>query len=137
MNKEDLEEGTVFSPRFDEKGLIPCVTVCAETEKVLMVAYMNDDALRKTLTTREAHYWSRSRKSLWHKGSTSGYVQDVQSLHTDCDQDCLVMAVKVRKPDGSKNAEGTCHTGRETCFYRHVDLDSAARGKMVLAFDDE
>ena len=136
MNKEDLEEGTVFSPRFDEKGLIPCVTVCAETDKVLMVAYMNEDALQKTLSTREGHYWSRSRQSLWHKGATSGYVQDVQSLHTDCDQDCLVMSVIVRKPDHSEQEEGTCHTGRKTCFYRRVDLDKGAQGRPALTFDE-
>ena len=107
-----LEEGTAFRPRFDRDGLIACVTVDDRDGAVLMLAHMNDEALRLTLQTGVAHYWSRSRRSLWRKGDTSGQVQAVVELRTDCDQDALLMRV-VPGGDG-----GACHTGRRSCFYR-------------------
>lgn len=116
--KTDIEEGLVFTPHFDAQGLIPCITVCAQSGAVLMMAYMNAEALEKTLSSRQAHYWSRSRAALWHKGASSGAVQDVVSLSVDCDQDCLLLRVRVRA--GHENE--TCHTGRKTCFYRSVDF---------------
>jgi phosphoribosyl-AMP cyclohydrolase len=118
-NKKTLEEGLVFTPRYNEHGLIPCITISAKTGHVLMLAYMNTEALSKTLETREAHYWSRSRNELWHKGATSGHVQRVVGMRTDCDQDALLISVVM-------DDETSCHTGRESCFYRSVDLENAS-----------
>ena len=113
--KRALEEGANFLPRFDAQGLIVCVTIEAGTREVLMVAYMNRLALEKTIETGEAHYWSRSRQSLWRKGETSGQLQPVVSLSVDCDQDALVLEVE---PQGDG---GACHTGRKSCFYRKLE----------------
>ena len=120
-----LEEGTAFTPRFDAAGLITCVTVEARTGAVLMVAHMNAEALRETLRTGVVHYWSRSRGRLWRKGDTSGQVQRLKSMRTDCDQDALLLAVEVGG-DG-----GCCHTGRRSCFYREVE--SGGSGLRVVA----
>ncbi|WP_290818896.1 phosphoribosyl-AMP cyclohydrolase [Aquidulcibacter sp.] len=109
-----LERGLDLMPRFDADGLIPAVAQSAETGEVLMLAWMNGEALRLTLETGIAHYWSRSRQSLWKKGETSGQVQHVQELRIDCDQDAVVMKVKV---DGDG---GCCHVGFQSCFYRAV-----------------
>lgn len=119
IGKRALEEGVVFAPKFDANGLIVCVTVEAATRKVLMVAYMNRLALDKTVETGFAHYWSRSRQSLWRKGDTSGQTQKVVSLQIDCDQDALLLAVEVGG-DGK-----ACHTGRKSCFYRALDQNGA------------
>jgi phosphoribosyl-AMP cyclohydrolase len=118
----EIEEGRSFSPRFDAQGLVVCVTTEAATGEVLMVAYMNALALEKTIETGIAHYWSRSRQSLWRKGDTSGQVQKVVSLKVDCDQDALLLAVE---PGGDGKA---CHTGRKSCFYRRLGPD----GRLVL-----
>jgi phosphoribosyl-AMP cyclohydrolase len=111
-----IEESTRFTPRFDEHGFIPCITVDAESGAVLMVAWMNADALQQTLETGFVHYWSRSRQQLWRKGESSGAVQRVVEIMTDCDQDVLLVRAAV------KDRAGTCHTGRPTCFYRTVPL---------------
>jgi phosphoribosyl-AMP cyclohydrolase len=111
-----LEEGTAFAPRFDDHGLITVVTVEAGTNDVLMVAHMNADTLSLTLETGIAHYWSRSRKAVWKKGETSGEVQQLVELRTDCDQDCLVMVVR------QTGRGAACHTGRKSCFYRRVSV---------------
>jgi len=116
MDKQELEEGTSFSPRFDEKGLIPCITLEHSSGEVLMLAYMNEESLTKTLETGEMHYFSRSRGTLWHKGATSGEIQKLIELGTDCDQDALLARVKVMS-DPPK----ACHTGRKSCFYRVID----------------
>ncbi|ODT67832.1 MAG: phosphoribosyl-AMP cyclohydrolase [Pelagibacterium sp. SCN 63-23] len=117
-----LEEGSVFAPRFDAQGLITVVTVEAGTNMVLMVAHMNAETLALTIETGIAHYWSRSRQAIWKKGETSGEVQEVVELSTDCDQDCLVMSVR------QTGRGAACHTGRKTCFYRSVTLaDGQAR----------
>ncbi len=113
-SKTDLEEGIVFTPRFDADGLIGCITTDARDGTVLMFAYMNAEALRLTLDTGIAHYWSRTRQSLWRKGDTSGRQQTVREIRTDCDQDVLLLKVD---PAGDGNA---CHTGRRSCFYRRV-----------------
>ncbi len=113
-DKKAIEEGLVFTPRFDASGLIVCVTVEAGTNAPLMVAYMNEEALRLTRETGIAHYWSRSRKALWRKGDTSGQTQQVVEMRVDCDQDAILLAVK---PGGDG---GACHTGRKSCFYRRV-----------------
>ena len=111
------EETTEFKPKFDDSGLITCVTIEADTGHVLMVAYMNEAALDKTLETGEMYYWSRSRGELWHKGAGSGQILKLQELRTDCDQDCLLAIVT--QPQKS----GVCHTGRHSCFYRRVGDD--------------
>jgi phosphoribosyl-AMP cyclohydrolase len=110
----DIEEGTAFTPRFDAAGLITAVVTDARDGELLMVAHMNAQALQLTIDTGIAHYWSRSRKSLWKKGETSGNLQTVVELGTDCDQDALWLKVRVAG-DGP-----TCHTGRRSCFYRRV-----------------
>jgi phosphoribosyl-AMP cyclohydrolase len=116
-DKKQLEEGGAFAPRFDAAGLIVCVTVEAATNEPLMVAYMNAESLKLTLETGVAVYWSRSRKSLWRKGDTSGQTQRVVELRVDCDQDALLLRVEAGG-DG-----GACHTGRKSCFYRSVGPD--------------
>jgi len=113
-DKHDNEEGAVFAPRFDSSGLVTAVVTDARDGQLLMVAHMNADALKLTLDTGIAHYWSRSRKSLWKKGETSGNLQTVVEMRTDCDQDALWLKVTVAS-DGL-----TCHTGRRSCFYRKV-----------------
>ncbi|MBX3581023.1 MAG: phosphoribosyl-AMP cyclohydrolase [Rhizobiaceae bacterium] len=121
-----LEEGTAFSPRFDANGLITAVVTDASDGTVLMLAHMNAQALALTLETGIAHYWSRSRNSLWKKGETSGNLQHVVEMRTDCDQDAVVLSVKVSGHDA------TCHTGRRSCFYRTVRL---VDGKAILFSD--
>lgn len=116
-----IEETTSFTPRFNEAGLLPVVAQEGGTGRVLMVAWANREAVDLTLETGEAHYWSRSRSEMWHKGATSGNVQKVIRVLTDCDQDTLIYEVQQQGP--------ACHTGRETCFYREVTaegLSSAA-----------
>lgn len=125
-NKTAIEEGAIFSPKFDASGLIVCVTMEAATREVLMVAYMNQLALDKTLETGVAHYWSRSRQALWRKGDTSGQVQKVLSLRVDCDQDALLLDVEAGG-DGK-----ACHTGRKSCFYRRVETRD---GQKRLVFE--
>ncbi len=113
-----IEETTALCPRYDAAGLITCVTV-DRRDRVLMVAHMNAEALHLTLDTGTMHYWSRSRGRLWRKGDTSGQVQRLVELRTDCDQDTILARVEVGG-DG-----GACHTGRRTCFYRRVVVDAA------------
>ena len=113
-DKHDNEEGAVFAPRFDSSGLVTAVVTDARDGQLLMVAHMNADALKLTLDTGIAHYWSRSRKSLWKKGETSGNLQTVVEMRTDCDQDALWLKVTVA------SGGPTCHTGRRSCFYRKV-----------------
>ncbi|HLH11034.1 MAG TPA: phosphoribosyl-AMP cyclohydrolase [Methylovirgula sp.] len=118
VTKHELEEGKVFTPRFDRDGLIGCIVIDAHDGAVLMFAYMNEEALRLTLETGIAHYWSRSRQSLWRKGDTSGQQQKVKEIRTDCDQDVLLLKVE---PAGDG---GACHTGRRSCFYRRLAASS-------------
>ena len=124
-DKHLLEEGDQFTPRFDEAGLVVCVTTEAGTGAVLMVAYMNRDALIETLATGIVTYWSRSRRQLWRKGETSGQIQHLVEMRTDCDQDTLVLRVEVGG-DG-----GACHTGRHSCFYRRVERDANGSVRLV------
>jgi phosphoribosyl-AMP cyclohydrolase len=114
-SKQALEQGETLSPRFDETGLIAAIATHAETGEVLMFAWMNAEALARTLETGEAHYFSRSRNELWHKGATSGQVQLVDEMRVDCDQDAIWMKVR---PQGDG---GACHTGARSCFYRVVE----------------
>jgi phosphoribosyl-AMP cyclohydrolase len=111
----ELERGAVLSPRFDANGLIACVATHAETGEVLMLAWMNAEALSLTVRTAEAHYFSRSRNALWKKGETSGQVQVVEEMRIDCDQDAVWIKVRPRG-DG-----GACHVGFRSCFYRVIE----------------
>ena len=115
LSHDDLEEGTIFAPRFDAHGLITVVTIEETTNDVLMVAHMNAETLGLTLQTGIAHYWSRSRQSIWTKGETSGELQEVAELRVDCDQDCIVMTVR------QTGRGAACHTGRKSCFFRRVE----------------
>nr|WP_246175593.1 phosphoribosyl-AMP cyclohydrolase [Bradyrhizobium paxllaeri] len=121
----EREEGLTFQPKFDASGLVTCVATDAATGNVLMVAHMNDEALRKTIATGEAWYFSRSRNALWRKGETSGQTQRVVEMRTDCDQDAVWIRVE--------QTGAACHTGRLSCFYRKVD---AADGGTRLLFVD-
>ena len=117
-----LEQGQVLAPRFDANGLIAAVATHATTGEVLMLAWMNAEALEATLATGEAHYFSRSRGELWHKGATSGQVQIVDEIRIDCDQDAVWMRVR---PQGDG---GACHTGAVSCFYRAIEGGKLVRG---------
>jgi phosphoribosyl-AMP cyclohydrolase len=107
-----LEHGAAITPRFDANGLVACVATHAHTGEVLMLAWMNAEALALTLQTGQAHYYSRSRQALWKKGETSGQIQTVRELRIDCDQDAVWIKVE---PQGDG---GACHTGARSCFYR-------------------
>ena len=119
-NKESLEHGKTLTPNFDANGLIAAIAQHAETNEVLMIGFMNADALHLTLEVGEAHYFSRTRQEIWHKGETSGQVQVITELRVDCDQDAILMKVM---PEG---AGGACHTGFRSCFYRVFE-----NGKLV------
>jgi phosphoribosyl-AMP cyclohydrolase len=123
-----IEETDRFRPRFDAAGLMPCIAVDAATGEVLMLAWVNAVALAETLATGTAHYWSRSRRRLWKKGETSGAVQRIVEVRTDCDQDAILYRVEVAR------REATCHTGRTTCFYRRVRLGEGSLDRP-LEFD--
>lgn len=118
-SKTELERGTVLAPRFDASGLVAAVATHADTGEVLMFAWMNAEALKLTVETRVAHYFSRSRGELWKKGETSGQLQLVEEVRVDCDQDAVW--IKVR-PQGDG---GACHVGFRSCFYRIVGEDGA------------
>ncbi len=124
-DKIALEEGTALTPRFDSNGLITAVVTDVTDGTVLMVAHMNSEALALTISTATAHYYSRSRKALWKKGESSGNLQTVHEILTDCDQDALVLKVSVGGHDAS------CHTGRRSCFYRRIELGSDPANLVV------
>ncbi len=124
-HSHDVEEGLSFQPKFDASGLVTCVATDAGNGDVLMVAHMNDEALRKTVATGEAWYYSRSRRKLWKKGESSGHVQRVVEMRMDCDQDAVWIKVE--------QAGAACHTGRRSCFYRAVTGES---GEAKLTFVD-
>jgi phosphoribosyl-AMP cyclohydrolase len=122
---KNIEEGLGFVPKFDSNGLITAIAQDAATGQVLMVAYMNDEALGLTLTTGNAVYYSRSRKKLWRKGEESGHVQKVKEVLVDCDQDCLILKVAVD--------QGQCHVGYQSCFYRKVKAGTTEQLELVAA----
>lgn len=128
LSHDALEEGDLFAPRFDDKGLVTAIAVEASSGAVLMVAHMNAEALSQTLETGEVHYFSRSRGKLWKKGETSGEVQKLIEIRTDCDQDALVVVVE------QTGRGAACHTGRKTCFYRRVTVEG---GEAKLADSGE
>jgi len=123
-DNKQIESGDDFAPKFDEQGLIPCITTHAETGEVLMFAYMNDLALTETIRTGYVHYWSRSRGKLWKKGESSGMSQKVTQMLTDCDQDCIVVKAVVGAATTDPNTQASCHVGYRNCFYREVPTGS-------------
>ena len=114
-NIKEVEEGKYLSPKFDENSLIPVITTDTQTGDILMHGYMNEEALKKTIETREAHYWSRSRKKIWHKGQISGFVQKVKEIRIDDDQDSVWLSVDIGNG-------ASCHVGYRSCFYRSIPL---------------
>ena len=131
---EQVEEGSDLAPRFDDRGLITAVTTDATSGELLMQGYMNSDALDLTIRTGEAHYWSRSRQALWHKGATSGFVQRVRELLIDDDQDCIWLRVDVA-------GGASCHVGYRSCFYRRIPtasefLQRERDGRIDLVWTD-
>ena len=124
---EQVEEGNDLAPKFDANGFIPCVTTDYHSGEVLMVAVMNQEALRRTIETGEAHYFSRSRQQLWHKGATSGLVQKVVEMRIDDDQDCVWLRVEVA-------GGASCHVGYRSCFYRKVPVGPERKAGMALEF---
>ena len=130
-NIKEVEEGKYLSPKFDEYGLIPVITTDFKTGDILMHGYMNDEALRKTIESREAHYWSRSRNKIWHKGQVSGFVQKIKEIRIDDDQDYIWLSVDIGK--GS-----SCHVGYRSCFYRSIPLGKIKNGeKLEIEFKEE
>ena len=123
MDSKQIEEGLQFSPRFNTDGLIPAIAQDAATGEILMVAWMNREALDRTIETGRATYYSRSRKKLWAKGEQSGHVQTVHRILVDCDQDCLILKVSVD--------QGQCHVGYQSCFYRALKPTSKADLEFV------
>ena len=121
-NKQ-IELGTDFTPKFDADGLIPAIAQDAQTGQVLMVAYMNVQALQRTIETGQGVYYSRSRKKLWHKGEESGAVQKVQEILIDCDQDCIILKIEVD--------HGQCHVGYQSCFYRRLKPGAADQLEFI------
>ncbi|MCC6598891.1 MAG: phosphoribosyl-AMP cyclohydrolase [Alphaproteobacteria bacterium] len=136
-NNQKIEETLDFLPKFDENGLIPCITTSVKTGKPLMFAYMNAQSLQKSIETGEAYYWSRSRNQLWHKGASSGLTQKIIEMRTDCDQDCLWISVETGTPDHVQGREASCHTGRESCFYRKINIGQDPKTVKMQRIDDE
>ena len=127
---EQVEEGAELAPKFDADGLLPVVTTDATSGEVLMHGYMNAEALQQTIATGEAHYWSRSRQVLWHKGASSGLVQTVVEMRIDDDQDAVWLRVDVA-------GGASCHVGYRSCFFRSVPLGAhAATGPVPLTFEE-
>ena len=126
-----VEESNSFAPKFDENGLIPVVTTDYKNGETLMHAYMNKEALQKTIELGEAVYYSRSRKTLWHKGKVSGLIQTIKEIRIDDDQDCIWLRVNVK--GGS-----SCHVGYRSCFYRSVPFGISIKNnnKLVLKFTE-
>ena len=125
---EQVEESTELAPKFDQDGLIPVVTTDFSSGEVLMQGYMNDEAFKKTISTGEAVYYSRSRKTLWHKGKTSGLVQNIKEIRIDDDQDCVWLRVDVK-------GGASCHVGYRSCFYRSVPFKGDG-SKTILRFEE-
>jgi len=122
--KKQIEQGLELAPKFDSHGLIPAIATDFKTGDVLMVAYMNEEALKKTIEVGEAVYYSRSRQELWHKGKTSGHVQKVKEIRVDCDQDAIWIRVE-------QIGAGACHVGFNSCFFRAVDRDAVSANQAV------
>jgi len=111
---EEVEEGNELQPKFDSQGLIPAITVEYNSNEILMHGYMNEEALRLSIETKKAHYWSRSRKSIWKKGEVSGLYQTIKQIKIDDDQDCIILFVDL------EGLQASCHVGYKSCFYREI-----------------
>ncbi len=131
LTVEQVEEGDQLAPKFDGDGVLPVVTTDASTGEVLMLGYMNAEAFKRTVETGEAHYWSRSRKTLWHKGATSGLVQKVVDFRIDDDQDAVWLRVEVAGSGAS------CHVGYRSCFYRSVPVGRPVTPEMKLTYRED
>ena len=130
-NIKEVEEGKYLAPKFDKNGLIPVITTDFKTGDILMHGYMNSDALKKTIETKEAHYWSRSRNKIWHKGQVSGFVQKIKEIRIDDDQDSVWLKVDIG--DGA-----SCHVGYRSCFYRSVTLGKIKDNeKIEMNFEEK
>ena len=130
-NIKEVEEGKYLSPKFDENGLIPVITTDFETGDILMHGYMNEEALKKTIETKEAHYWSRSRKKIWHKGQVSGFVQKIKEIRIDDDQDSIWLSVDIGNG-------ASCHVGYRSCFYRSIPLGKIKNDeKLEMEFKEK
>ncbi|HAT08108.1 MAG TPA: phosphoribosyl-AMP cyclohydrolase [Rhodobiaceae bacterium] len=128
---KQVEEGHVLAPKFDANGLIPVVTTDFTSGELLMHGYMNEEALKKTIASGEAHYWSRSRQAIWHKGATSGLVQEIAEMRIDDDQDCVWLRVNV----GGNGA--SCHVGYRSCFYRSLPTGELPDAPVELAYEED
>ena len=131
LTVEQVEEGNSLSPKFDSNGLIPCVTTDIKTHEVLMLGYMNDEALTKTIENGEAYYFSRSRQMVWHKGETSGLIQTVREIRIDDDQDSIWLSVEV----GGSGA--SCHVGYKSCFYRSIPIKNKVSKNLELKWEED
>ena len=131
VSVEEVEEGSTLSPKFDKNGLIPCVTTDSETHEVLMLGYMNAEALIKTLEEGEAYYFSRTRQKVWHKGATSGLIQAVKEIRIDDDQDSIWLSVEV----GGSGA--SCHVGYKSCFYRSIPIKNKISKNIELKWEED
>ena len=130
-NIKEVEEGKYLEPKFDENGLIPVITSDFKTGDILMHGYMNEEALKKTIETKEVHYWSRSRKKIWHKGQVSGFVQIVKEIRIDDDQDSVLLSVDIGNG-------ASCHVGYRSCFYRSIPLGKIKNDeKLEIEFKEE
>ncbi len=130
-NIKEVEEGKYLEPKFDENGLIPVITTDFKTGDILMHGYMNDAALKKTIETKEAHYWSRSRKKIWHKGQISGFVQTIKEIRIDDDQDSVWLSVDIGNG-------ASCHVGYRSCFYRSIPLGNIKNiQELEMEFKEE
>ena len=125
LKKSEIELGSELAPKFNDEGLIPCITVDHISNEVLMFAWMDRQALELTLSTRKATYYSRSRQKIWVKGESSGLEQRVEQILVDCDQDVVQLRVSVK-------GEGTCHNGYRSCFYRAVKMDDPASLEFTI-----
>ena len=123
-NIKEVEEGKYLEPKFDKNGLIPVITSDFKTGDILMHGYMNDEALKKTIEAKEAYYWSRSRKKIWHKGQVSGFVQKVKEIRIDDDQDSVWLSVDIGNG-------ASCHVGYRSCFYRSIPLGKIKNEKTI------
>ena len=130
-NVADIEEGNLLSPKFNNDGLIPVITTDFKTKEVLMQGFMNSDAFKKTIETKEAHYWSRSRNEVWHKGKDSGFIQKVKDIRIDDDQDSVWLRVDIG--NGS-----SCHVGYRSCFYRSIPLGKIENAREIkMKFEEK
>ena len=130
-NIKEVEEGKYLSPKFDENGLIPVITADFQNGDILMHGYMNDEALRKTIESKEAHYWSRSRNKIWHKGQVSGFIQKVKEIRIDDDQDSIWLSVDIGNG-------ASCHVGYRSCFYRSIPLGKIKNDeKLEMEFKEK